>query len=221
MTRNTYSKTCKGCPYIKKEYEDIEIDIEENDDDYKSPQISDACYCEKVGGNIKENGHCADVKKYKEPRYSTNYEMSNKEKHRRRRYYKEKYKKKLKTQSETLRFYPSPAYSVNKDGYYTDDEDEIAYYRKTYKSSHCDRYKYYKRASNKAVRRYFRIVEYWEPFWYHEPWMDEDPEYMELYCDEYGDEYSELYTLNIDSKYGMGNQRGLYKKIFEYWWNVD
>ena len=59
-------------------------------------------------------------------------------------------KKKAKAISETGGFF-NPYYPVDKHGNHTDNEDDIAYYKRQYESS--NRTKFLKRQSNKAIRK--------------------------------------------------------------------
>ena len=76
-----------------------------------------------------------------------------KKKHRARRAATARYKNKLKFQAENIMGYPSPVWSKGLNGW-TGNKDEILYYAKVYKSKHTVRYSYYKRYSNKKVRKY-------------------------------------------------------------------
>lgn len=109
---------------------------------------------------------------------------------------------------------------MTKTGEYAEYEDEIAYYRPTNKSRHSTRYSYFKKYSNKLVRRHFRVISDWEWYCFHEPWMDEDTEYMNLYCDEYGWEWDMRHIIDSDTIYDI-HDGGAYKKVFDYWWTVD
>ena len=211
--------TCKFCPYIKDEYVIRENYLDNNNDELFS-EISKSCYCDKVGGKLGWWGYCEDAKPYKKPHYHIESISSNKEKHRKRRKNNEKYKKKLEWQFKTIKSYPSPCYAVDKYGNYTNEEDKIAYYKKTNKSKHASRFKYFKKLSNKKLRRHFDVIYTLEWDCFHYDWMDEDPEYLALYCDEYGYEWDLIEIMDVSPKYALGLQKGIDRKIFDYWWNV-
>lgn len=56
-------------------------------------------------------------------------------------------KHKLRIMYQQIQTYPSPVQKIS------DDSDKVLYYRPTYKSSHSERYAYYKNQSNRAIRR--------------------------------------------------------------------
>jgi len=72
---------------------------------------------------------------------------------RKRRALNLKHKRKLIRQTKTLVHYPAPCWMVDKNNDYTDDEKEMKYVKKYYKSSHCTRYRDNKKIASKAVRR--------------------------------------------------------------------
>jgi hypothetical protein len=67
-----------------------------------------------------------------------------------------KYKKKLERQAKEIEYWPGPAYWV--DEKWVKDEGyvplEKPYVKKVYKSSHAQRYRYYKNYSNRKIRRH-------------------------------------------------------------------
>lgn len=211
---------CENCPYIQDEYEIREGYFENNNDNFLAPGISSSCHCDKVGGKLGWFGYCEDAKHYYDPNYQLPPISSRKEKARKRRKNDIKYKHKLKWQAQNCQHYPSPSYPVDKHGNYTDDVNNIAYYKKTNKSSHSQRFSYYKNQANRAVRRYFDTIDTWEEYCFHEPWMDDDIEYMNMYCDEFGYEWDYREITDIHPKYNIGNGKSAYKRIFEYKWNI-
>lgn len=78
-----------------------------------------------------------------------------KEKYRKKRRKDIKYKNKVKKLYGIRKEYPNLAYPVDKDGRYTNNESEIAYYKKIYNSKS---FSHYKKLANKKVRRYIRFV---------------------------------------------------------------
>lgn len=160
----------------------------------------DKVYCEKFECFIEDCSFCEDTE---EINTNINRKMSEKEKSRRRRHNDRKHKEKLKWQSKNIGGYPSPAYPVGKDGHYASDEDEVLYYKKISKSSHASRYKYFKKLSNKIVRRHFNYGVTKEYFETEEPERDVDK------------------YIDSDPSLDLGTGKGTYKKIFDYWWTVD
>ena len=80
--------------------------------------------------------------------------MTDKERRRRKYANDLRYKKKLERQAKEIEYYPGPAYWVDErwvDGEYVPLEKPYA--RKNYKSSHAQRFSYYKKYSNRKVRR--------------------------------------------------------------------
>lgn len=78
-----------------------------------------------------------------------------KEKYRKKRKRDIKHKNKVKKLYEIRKEYPNLAYPVDKDGRYTDNESEIAYYKEIYDSK---RFHYYKKLANRKVRKYVRFI---------------------------------------------------------------
>lgn len=214
---NQTNLTCKNCPYIKDEYECREAYFE-NGAEFA---IAESCHCDKIGGKLGWWGYCSDSEIINDEYPDTSAKHTDKEKRRIKRRNDFKHKAKLKWQSEHITSYPSPAYGMTKKRDYALGNDKIAYYKKTYKSSHASIYRYCKKASNRAVRRRFKVVSDWEYYCFHEPWMDEDLEYMALYCDEFGWEWDVRNITDEDPRYSLGREKSAYKKVFDYWWTVD
>ena len=144
--------TCRDCPYVKDEFEARKAYLEKCDEygDFDS-----SCFCDKLGGKLGWWGYCEDAEfiQESEPIFSDLDIPIEKIKHRNRRKNAMKHKRKLRFQARNSSGYPSPSYAVDKYGNYTDDEDEIVYYKPTYKSKHSCRYSFHKRAANKSIRR--------------------------------------------------------------------
>ena len=167
---------CRDCDFIKEEYDRLEAYYKQKGypkEEYDTWLVKE-CYCEKVGGKIGHFGMCSDVDI--EPIIEDNKEtiIERKLKGRRRRNDELLHKRKLKWQYQNITKYPGASYPVDKNGNFNDED--IAYYRKIYKSSHNERYKFHKQKANKKVRR------------------------MPLF---------------------VCTQRGLYKKAYEYKWEVN
>lgn len=80
----------------------------------------------------------------------------NKDKARKRRKNARKEQKKYKAQYKigaNRWLIASPAYGMDKNGNYTDDPEEIAYYKKTYEIKPTDRFRFFKKLSNKKLRK--------------------------------------------------------------------
>lgn len=79
----------------------------------------------------------------------------NKDKARKRRKNARKEQKKYKAQSQIgeKRLISSPAYGVDKNGNYEDNPEKIAYYKKFYETKHTDRFRFFKKRSNKKIRK--------------------------------------------------------------------
>lgn len=135
---------CKECPYI----EEL-IWVEEN------------VWCDKVGGKVYLFGYCADAyitlnnlnKIHSNVEYNKYYR---KQRRRNKRNRDSKYKNHIKFLSQTIQYYPSPAMPVNKYGNWNfEDPVGTVYYHRIYKGNHKrNRYKFYKKYSNRIVRRY-------------------------------------------------------------------
>lgn len=142
-------------------------------------------------------------------------------KEKRRKHIKSKiqHQKKLAKQVKDIKWYPEPAYAINKNREHVNDLDQAVTYKKNYKSSHAFRFKYYKKLSNRKVRQRYKFIERNDDIYFHADWMNE--EYMELYCDEYGDEWDITSITDIDEKLDLGRAKGMYKKVFDYANAVD
>ena len=108
---------------------------------------------DKVGGKVYYFGHCTvfyediDIVKQKN---------SSKKKRRNKRERDLKYKNHVKYLAKNYPYYPPPAIPVDEDGCWNfDDPIGTVYYRRTYKGNHKrNKYTYYKKYSNRKVRRY-------------------------------------------------------------------
>lgn len=113
-----------------------------------------------------------------------------KEKHRKRRHGNVMHKKKLESLAKNCNGYPLPAYPVGKMGKCANEESDIKYYKKVYKSKHASRFSFFKTYSNKVVRQNNRIA-----------------------CHNAKRDYENERNL-------IGTKRATYKKLFDYSWNV-
>lgn len=85
--------------------------------------------------------------------------MTDKERRTKKYMADQRYKKKLERQAKEIQSYPGPAYLV--DERWNGKEYmplEKPYIRKIYKSSHADRYRYYKNIGNRKIRREGRVL---------------------------------------------------------------
>ena len=104
-------KECRLCPYIKDEFDEWEDILPMCDDE----DIIRICNCEKLG-HVINNLTCGeeDIKlvhnESRKPRKFNKYER------------KERYKKKLEHLADQASGYPSGAYRVGYDGWWTDDK---------------------------------------------------------------------------------------------------
>lgn len=112
-------------------------------------------WCEKVGGRKTWYGYCYDAYEDEEikEKYVRIKEKHRKEDRRKRFKQKKKHKNKLKWQAKNITNYPSPSYGVGVNGKVEFDEDKVVYYKKVYQSKHADGFSYFKRYSNKRVRK--------------------------------------------------------------------
>jgi len=147
---------CRNCPYIKDElynWADYWYESEYNDYETYKEIIDDKeeyCWCDKVGYKTYAYA-CSDAYSNK----SNNKNRSNKKK--RNKYERDlKYKNHLKYLADNVTSYPQPAYPVDKYGWYSDNPQEIIYYKRQYRYNHGNgrTHKYYKRYSNKKIRQY-------------------------------------------------------------------
>lgn len=150
---------CKECPFIKEDYDRLFEYYKTKgykEEDFES-WLLNSMYCEKVGGKILYYGMCSESCPIKDEKENTEEKTINepllKSKARRTRKNTKRYKRKLKYKAKNISSYPGVAYGMTKEREYSSDEDEIAYYKKCYKSSHATRYRDNKKASNKRVRK--------------------------------------------------------------------
>lgn len=109
-------------------------------------------YCDKIGGKTLLYGYCTYA--YKKPE---NHKNHSKQRRGNKRERDQKHKNHLKFISENVQYYPSPVIYI--DEIYVKVESLVdnpkPYYKRCYRDNHKDgRYKYYKKYSNKCVRRY-------------------------------------------------------------------
>lgn len=116
---------------------------------------------------------------------------------------KKKNKLKRTWQDTGNRFFTS-CYPVDKSGNYTNDKEQIAYYKETNKSRHAKRFRYYKNQSNRAVRRYFNVVLNTRTF-------DSDNEIEMLDNKDISMIY---YSPDIDDSKSLGTGKSTYKKVY-------
>lgn len=108
-------------------------------------------YCDKVGGKTLLYGYCEDV--YIQPIILRNHSKQKKKTKRERDL---KYKNHVEYLAKTYPSYPPPAMPVDENGHWNfDDPIGAVYYRRTYRGNHKrNRYSFYKKYSNRCVRRY-------------------------------------------------------------------
>ena len=148
---------CRNCPYIRDEYELR----------YSYDDTEEYCWCDKTGGKLWLYGRCTDA--ISDAEHNRDSMTKQKTSTKRSRY--KKYQRHLKYLSENnCGKYPTPSFPVDKYGKY--NEDDIAYYKRVYRStgrnsvSRCA-----KKESNRAVRRnktelynggrYKKLYDYW------------------------------------------------------------
>ena len=163
---------CKDCPYGKDDfkrrmnwYNKIVAERGILNDVYYYLKPEDAAEefeqflnCDKVGGKVFWAGRCEDA--YTEPVISQN---RSKQKKRNKRERDQKYKNHLKFLAENIQYYPSPAIYVDEiwvkgQGYIKNPKP---YYKRLYHDNHSrgkGLYKYYKKYSNRCVRRYKKEI---------------------------------------------------------------
>lgn len=163
---------CKDCPYGKEDflrrmfwYEKIVSERGIPNDIYHNLTPKDVAdefeqflWCDKVGGKVFWAGRCEDA--YTEPAISSN---RSKQKRRNKRERDRKYKNHLKFLAENIQYYPSPAIYVDEiwvkgQGYIKNPKP---YYKRLYHDNHSKGkgyYKYYKKYSNRCVRRYKKEI---------------------------------------------------------------
>lgn len=108
-------------------------------------------YCDKVGGKTLLYGYCEDA--YVQPII---LKKISKQKRKTKRERDLVYKNHVKYLSKTYPSYPPPAMPVDENGCWNfDDPIGTVYYRRTYRGNHKgNRYSFYKKYSNRCVRRY-------------------------------------------------------------------
>lgn len=126
---------CNTCPYID--------NINENDN---NP------YCAKLDCKILNIEPCEkeDAVKKKipqKPRKWCKYER------------KKRYRNKLERILKADKYYPSGAYRVGYDGWFTDDPNNTKYIKRYYRTNHAPGYSgYLKKLANRKFRRYKEIL---------------------------------------------------------------
>ena len=161
--------SCKDCPYIKDEF-DIKASYE---DGICEEYIEQYCWCDKTGGKIWWYGTCGEASDNHFPKRLTRQNKNRRTKRER----DQKYKQHLRFLAENCSGYPSPAFPAGEDGQCVDsedwfDRDKVVFYKRQYRAKRKrNRYVYYKKYSNKCVRRYKgeihrgnmyrRIFDYW------------------------------------------------------------
>lgn len=140
---------CRNCSYIK---EDFDRKTQGITDNYDLDEFERSCWCEKIGGKIRWCGQCSDVIDDIPPQINRS-----KQRKRNKRERDLKHKQRLKFLAEYVDYYPCPVI-------YTDKiwikgcgwvENSKPYYKRLYRDNHKGgRYKYYKKHSNRQVRRY-------------------------------------------------------------------
>lgn len=175
---------CKSCPYGEEHFKRrmywYEKTVREKgipNDIYHHLKPEDApdefeqfLWCDKVGGKVYWAGRCEDA--YTESIVSQN---RSKQKRRNKRERDQKHKNHLKFLAENVPYYPSP--EIYRSEIYAMGrkyvEDLKPYYKRCYRGNHKgSRYKFYKKYSNRCVRRYKgeihskgnqhqKIMDYW------------------------------------------------------------
>lgn len=141
---------CRDCPYIK---EDFDIKTQGITEKYDLDEFERSCWCEKIGGEIWWYGQCSDA--YDD--ISVQPKNRSKQRKRNKRERDLKYKQRLKFLAEYVDYYPCPVIYTGEiwiKGYGW-VENPKPYYKRLYRDNHRGgRYKYYKKHSNRQVRRY-------------------------------------------------------------------
>lgn len=157
---------CRNCPYGKEDFERRMYWYKETvneqgipNDIYHYLKPEDAAdefeqfvWCDKVGGKVYCFGHCTDF--YEDIDEIHINHSKRKRKNNRER--DEKHKKHIKHLAQTYPYFPPPAMPIDKDGHWNfDDPVGTIYYKKNYRGNHKgSRYKFYKKYSNRVVRRH-------------------------------------------------------------------
>lgn len=115
-------------------------------------------WCDKVGGKVFCFGRCSDA--YLESLVQTKH-IIHKKKRRNKRERDLKHKRHLKALYENNQYYPSPV--TYTDEIYVKGEGWVdnpkPYYKRCYRDNHKGgRYRYYKKYSNRCVRRYKKEI---------------------------------------------------------------
>lgn len=113
-------------------------------------------WCNKVGGYNYRFGYCSDI--YDKETTRENY---SKQKRKNKRERDQKHKNHLKFLAENIQYYPCPV--IYTDEIYVKGEGWVdnpkPYYKRCYRDNHKGgRYKFYKKYSNRCVRRYKREI---------------------------------------------------------------
>lgn len=166
---------CRNCPYVKDEFDSRMARYEERvekegipnyvygylDPDSAAEEFEECLWCDKTGGKLWWYGRCTDAFHYEK-----NNKVKSKKRKRSRRERDAKHKQHLKYLEENCRHYPSPVMAADKNGNWIPDKEwytkfpeyevrEFAYYKRLYRAKRKgNRYTYYKKYSNKRVRRY-------------------------------------------------------------------
>lgn len=145
----------KDCPYVKGKVE-ISVPDSGNRDSLRTPELMDEhiskeYFCEKAGGMPCLNGECYDVSEELEiRRYSRKKRLSTRERDRKHR----KHLRKLAALSESDCL-KNPMYG---GALYMDETTyepiKKPYYRRYWRSSHNNRFKYWRRIASRKMRRY-------------------------------------------------------------------
>lgn len=140
---------CRDCPYIK---EDFYRRTQGITDEYALDEFERSCWCEKTGGKIWRYGQCEDTYDSIPPQINRS-----KQRKRNKRERDLKHKQQLKFLAKYVDYYPAPVIYTKEiwiNGYGFIDNPK-PYYKKLYRDNHKGgRYKYYKKYSNRQVRRY-------------------------------------------------------------------
>lgn len=156
---------CRNCPYGEEDfkkrmfwYKKIVQERGIPNDIYHYLKPEDApdefeqfLWCDKVGGKVYWAGRCTDA-------YSDIPKLLNHQKQKRKNKRERDliYKNHVKYLAKTYPSYPPPAMPVDENGHWNfDDPIGTVYYRRTYRGNHKgNRYSFYKKYSNRCVRRY-------------------------------------------------------------------
>lgn len=155
---------CRDCPLVKDEF-NRRMSCYHNGlydelgwyDGYSEEDVADDneqfCWCEKTGGKMYVFGQCSDA--YDDILIPPTNRSKQKKRNKRERDLK--YKQRLKFLTENVQCYPCPVIYTNEiwiKGYgYV--ENPKPYYKRLYRDNHKGgRYKYYKKHSNRQVRKY-------------------------------------------------------------------